>query len=289
MSNKTLLVAGPIALDDIAGSTNLIGGSGAFAAMAAAPIAPTQLWARAGKDLNQTLRGILERRQIDLAGVGYEGETPRFRNGVFESHGSCLPEVTPINANNLGAIAIVGLPPADGRRALDVAASLPGALERILVTAPRPNDCQKDPAYLTDCAKSATVLILPLEAAMNLTKASNPLTAAYALQDHGAKAVVLTAGILGGLLIYKNIQTTYPALPVEVVEPTGVHATFAGVLAAWCADEGKAHYNTLKRGVAIASVIAGMCALGVGPKKLLSIGHREYFERFNTLRRVEKY
>jgi sugar/nucleoside kinase (ribokinase family) len=289
MSGQYLLVAGPLALDDLPGGNGMIGGAGAYAAMAAAPLATTQLWARAGADLTPTLLGILERRKIDLAGVGHEGVTPRFRNGVFESFGSCLPEVTPINASNVGAIAVVGLPPADGRRALAVAASLSGAGERILLIAPRPDHCETDPAYLKECASAATILIIPLQAALSLTAKSNPLAAAKSLQDHGAKAVVLTAGMLGGLLVYKNIQTTYPAIPVEMVEPTGVGATFVGVLAGWCADEGKSDYNSLKRGVAIASAIAGMCGLGVGPKKLLGCGHREYFERFNTLRRVEKY
>ena len=63
----TLLVAGPVALDDHPRQNGLLGGVGLYAAIAAAPLAKTQLWARAGNSINNQLKAIIARRGIDLS------------------------------------------------------------------------------------------------------------------------------------------------------------------------------------------------------------------------------
>ena len=73
----SLLIAGPLALDDFPDAPGLLGGVGGYAAMAAAPLALTQLWSRGGKDITPQVRSILERRGIDLTGVSWNGETSR--------------------------------------------------------------------------------------------------------------------------------------------------------------------------------------------------------------------
>lgn len=283
----TLLIAAPLALDDLPQGKGLLGGAGGYAAMAAAPLAHTQLWARGGKDITPQVRGVLEHRRIDLAGVDWTGETIRGGPGIPRATGHALPAVEPTQAEDLGAVLLADLAPDEWRRAVRVIQNLPGGDTRSLVAAPHVGDLE-DRAFREEVCAVADVLILPVASAVALTVTTDPFAAARALVSLGAKCVILTAGPLGGLILYRQKATTYPALPVETVDGTGVAASFAGALAAWLTGAGKDDFRAIKRGCAVASGVAGICAQGFGPKKLLGADRKEYLERFNRLRRAAK-
>lgn len=288
MSRGVLLVAGPLVLDDLPQGTEIIGGGGAYAAIAAAPIAPVQLWARAGADLGSQRRGILAEHRIDLAGLGLEGASPRWSPAGFIAGGPLLPDATPTSAEDLGAVLLVHLPPDEQARALEAVRALPGSETRPLLIAPRP--ASADAASLRSASAAADVLVIPSATALRaFPEAVDALTAAELLRAAGAKCVALTNGVFGGLLLYQQKATTWPALPVATVDPTGTGAAFAGALAASCASHRVADFRTLKRGCAQASAVAGLCAAGVGPKKLLAADERVYLDRFNRLRRTAKF
>jgi sugar/nucleoside kinase (ribokinase family) len=291
MPRQALLVAGPLCLDDLPEQQGLLGGGGGYAAMGAGPITPTQLWARGGDAITPNLRAIFTKRRIDLAGVTWEGPTARWSPTGFSHSGGALPAIEPTEAEELGAVLLIDLAPADGRRALSVVSRLPKAETRPLLIAPRPADCAADHDYLKECAAAADVLILPaaMAASMEGDALSDPLALAGRIRALGAKCVVLTRGAFGGLVSYQQKATTWAALPVEVVEPTGIGSSFAGALAAWCATQGHADFSTIKRGLAMASAVASITAQGVGPRKLLTAESKEYVERFNKLRRTNKF
>jgi|GEM_PF-2870090 sugar/nucleoside kinase (ribokinase family) len=285
---STLLIAGPLALDDLPKASDLIGGVGGYAAIAASPLARTQLWARGGQEYTPQLQGILERRGIDLAGVSWQGRTPRGTPQGFLANGPVLSDVEPTSAEDLGGALLIGLPPDEWRRAQEAILRLPGADGRLLVASPRPGDLA-DPAFRSLCCAAADVLVLSCRRASELSGEANPLASARFFQALGAKTVVLTAGMLGGLIVYRQKAVTYPAMPVEVVDGTGTSAVFPGALAAWCAGSGKDDFRSLKRGCVVASGVAGICVQGIGPKKLLASDRKEYLERYNRLRRLAKY
>ena len=79
------------------------------------------------------------------------------------------------------------------------------------------------------------------------------------------------------------------ALATDAGVTPALASAFAGALAAWCAGAGKADFNAIKRGLAMASAVASICAQGIGPKKLLAADNKEYSERFNKLRRTNKF
>lgn len=283
----TLLIAGPLALDDHPQQNGLLGGVGGYAAIAATPLAPTQLWCRGGTDLSPQVRAILTQRHIDLSGVDWVGATPRGRATGFEPGGDLLPSMEPTSAEALGGVLLIGLPPAETRRALRVVAKLPGGEDRTLVVSPRVADLA-DAAFRKELLSVTDVLVLSVSKAMGLTGAGSPLGAALALQEDGAKIVVLTAGQLGGLIAYQAKHTTYPAVPVPTVDATGVSAAFPGALAAWIAGTGRCDFATVKRGCAVASGVGAICAQGLGPKKLLASDRAAYIDRFNRIRREQK-
>jgi sugar/nucleoside kinase (ribokinase family) len=283
----SLLIAGPLTLDDLPQAKGMLGGAGGYAAMAAAPLAHTQLWARGGKDITPQVRAILERRGIDLAGATWDGPTIHSGKPQPQAYQPALPDVEPTEAEDVGAVLVIGLAPDEWRRAIRVVQGLPGADGRSLVAAPKPSDLE-DERFRSEVCAAADVLIIPAAAAVALTVTTNPFDAARALGSLGAKCVILTAGPLGGLILYRQKATTYPALPVETVDGTGVSASFAGALGAWLTGAGKDDFRAIKRGCAVASGVAGICAQGIGPKKLLGADRKEYLERFNRLRRAAK-
>jgi sugar/nucleoside kinase (ribokinase family) len=279
----SLLIAGPLALDDLPQGKGLLGGAGGYSAMAGAPLANTQLWSRGGSGITPQVRGILERRGIDLAGVSWDGETHQGQRLI----GPVLSEVEPTDAGDLGAVLLIGIPPDEWRRATRAVRALPGGDSRTVVSAPRPDDLD-DQRFRSEVCADADVLILPSTRAMAMTATEDVFAAGRALGALGAKCVVLTAGPLGGLIVYRQKATTYPSLPIETVDGTGVGASFAGALAAWLTGAGKDDFRAIKRGCAVASGVAGICAQGIGPKKLLAADRKEYLERFNRLRRAAK-
>ena len=156
----TLLIAAPLTLDDFPQGKGLLGGAGGYAAIAAAPLAHTQLWARGGKDISAQVRGILENRRIDLAGVDWSGATMRGGPDLPRPTGPALPEVEPTQAEDLGAVLLADLAPDEWRRALRVVHGLPGGETRSLVAAPHVSDLE-DQRFRAEVCASADVLIPP--------------------------------------------------------------------------------------------------------------------------------
>ncbi|MBA2479435.1 MAG: hypothetical protein H0V44_02140 [Planctomycetes bacterium] len=272
---SALLVAGAVLIEDVGDARALIGGAGAYAAIAGAPLATTQLWAQAGSGFPPQARTIFENHRIDLAGVSWDGTSA--------SAAVSLPEIEPTSAEDLGAAAVVRLGPAEAERAFAVIARL-GQRPTVVVAPHRA--C--DRGHLQACAQAADILVLPLAVAAALAGGVDALAAGMWVRDLGAKAVVLTAGILGGLIIYGDKAVTYASMPMPKGSSRGTGAAFSGALAGWCAGEG-ADFRAIKRGCAMASAVAGICDQGVGPKKLLAAGRKEYIERFNRLRRTNKF
>jgi sugar/nucleoside kinase (ribokinase family) len=280
----TLLIAGPAGVD----AQGLISGSGLLAAVAAAPLSSVQLWSRTGT-ISQALREILGRRGVDLSGVdftgpvavvGADGQLPR-------SSGNPLGAFEPTSADGLTAVLVIGLDALATQQALRAARALQAP---IVICAQCPELPLEVPgaAPLDPEAHQCDLRIESLREAMRLTGTQDVLASACALQAAGAKAVVVTAGALGGLLVYGDRAVSYPVQPVAREHAgAGVAAVFAGALAGWCAGAG-ADFTALKRGCATASVVAGIHAAG-GPKRLLAADRAQYLERFNRLRRIAKY
>jgi len=291
----TLLIAGALGVDAL----GVIAGAGGVAAIAAAPLAAVQLWARGGS-LPPHPREILARRAIDLSGVTWDGPVSVFAadGRATQGSGACLGSCEPTSADGLRAVLVIGLAPAEELQALRAARALAAPLvivsgstqlaplQGVAVRSGQPTAPATSPQEQD--AAGIDVRIETLAAALRLTGAADALGAAKALQAAGAKAVVLTAGMLGGLLVFGDRAVSYPAQAIgEDPGHGGACAAFAGALAGWCEGAG-ANYTALMRGCATASVVAGIQVQG-GAKRLLGADRAQYLERFNRLRRIAKY
>ena len=287
MPTEALLVAGPCHLDTLAGQQGLIGGAGAYAAIAAAALAPCQLWSRCGTDFPQACLQLLEKRRIDIAGCISDGPSNQFQDGKLELHGQVLPEESPTDASLLAATLSIDLPIKEAQRAWDDFSKLKGHQQRLHITAPSHQCLDRD--SLTAWAAHSDILIMHCAQAQSLMGIDEPLALAQAIQELGATTVILLSGNLGGLLTYKNMQSGFLAIPRIAKEPTGSLSSFAGVLAASICKHGKVDFRGLKRACATASAVAGTCQQGIGPKKLLDLGREDYVQLYNKLRRSSKF
>ena len=286
MKARACLVAGPLSLDDLPEAPDTLGGSGFYAAAAAAPFALSQLWARAG-DLGPHLRRIISARHIDQAGLSYEGPI-RHWSPQQGCQDPVLPDLQPVRSQDLACVLLIDLPGKEMDRAV---AALQGMGESSypLLIAPQLAHCQEDPDLLNRCCRSATLLCLDCDSAQALTGYDDPLSAALDLQQRGAKSVALSAGSLGGLLCYQQKRCTWPAYPLPLRDHRGVRAALWGSLCGALAEAQSCDWRSLKRGLALSSGVASICGQGIGPKKLLSANRSDYQDRFTALRRNSKF
>ncbi|MDA3959424.1 MAG: hypothetical protein PF961_01445 [Planctomycetota bacterium] len=285
MSN-VLLLCGPTGFEAADDRSHLWAGTGLYAAASAAAFAPCQLWARAGDALTESAAEMLERNRIDPAGLGAEGPSPRF-GGDTPAQGPFLPEVEPVNAEQLGAAAIIDLAPTEAARASRVIAALPESGSRPVLIMP-PADTDGD--SLRAQAAQATVLVVGAQQAAAALGIAEPLACAEALLEAGATAVLVTAGAFGGIMAYKGKRTAWPCLPSPSLATSGhARAVFAGAMAGQLAQLGRIDFRNGKRFVATASAVAGAFARKPGPKQLMQLDHAAAQGQFLQMRRNAKY
>lgn len=286
MARGTLLLAGPVVLDVLDHGSPLLSGDGALAAMAAAALVPTQLWARAGTDLPQAAWEVLRRRRVDSSGLITDGLCHRreLATAALQRHGSDLPDEEPGDPEELACCAAVGLQSGELRRALDCFRALPRADHRLHCI----GLIGDDPHLVEACAGRADLLVLSARQACAGTGSADPLVAAGRLIGAGCTAVALTAGPFGGLLRYKNKCTTWPADPITPKDDHGALAVFTGCLVGALCEHGQIDWRVLKRACWTASAVAAASLREYGPRRLLQYDRSGYQELFNRLRRNGK-
>lgn len=243
------------------------GGAGAWSAAAAIPFAPVQLWARVHPP------DLLQRPNLDLTGCQAEGPS-----------GSDLPTIEPTSATDLGAICLVDLKTADLERVLRIVQKVPALAKVPRVVVPPPG---ADRSLLLQAAQGTQVLIVALSDALTALGVTCATTAAHQLQAGGALNVALTAGPLGGLLAYKGLAASWPALSRPDSGPrTGFRRwIMAGTVSAWCGGAGKWDLSQIRRALAIGGAVAGTLPGQPPLTSLLSLDRSACMERFDRLRR----
>jgi hypothetical protein len=285
-SINLLLLAGPCGFDGRPGCEHLLSGPGLLAAASAAASVPVQLWSRAGSDFDDHHRQVLRQATIDCAGIDDQGMSPRWY-GQDPASGPALPEFEPTDAEGVGAAAAIGLNGDESARALRAFAALPDADGRPLLLAP---DTTVDGDWLRAHASQATCLVLGLDHAQQALGDNDPLSCGQALLEAGAKSVLLSAGPLGGIALYKGKIVPWLTRPEHLDAPSGwARAAFAGVVAATLARLGRIDLRNLKRALATASAVAAACCHGHGSKAALAMSHGDQQGHFLRLRRNAKF
>jgi sugar/nucleoside kinase (ribokinase family) len=211
---------------------------------------------------------MLESRQIDTSGLVVEkgGKTFRWRGKytgdmnmaeTLEVHlnvlGTFSPELSPKFAETPFVFLANGHP-ATQRKVLAQAKN------RKLIVADTMNlwiETQRD--ELLALLREVDGLVLNDGEARMLTEQINLVRAGLDVLELGPKFVIIKKGEHGAMFLTREERFVMPAYPLaEVVDPTGAGDSFAGGFMGYLASTGKTDAATLKRAMAVGTVVASL-------------------------------
>lgn len=262
-----MLVVGPLAYDDVrtpAGRrTDVLGGSAAYASIAAAKYVPTGLVSVAGTDLREDDLRLLRRVGVDVRGVERrDGRTLRWsgsygddfarsdvRNtdlGVVAGWEPRIPE----SFRDARRVVLANTDPRAQREALD-------QLTPVVVVLDTMEEWISGGGGLDQLIARATVLSVNVRELVMIAGHDDVARAAAAILDRGTRAVIVKHGAAGATLHTSVATMTVPAYPATVVDPTGAGDALAGAFVGRLAELGGLDAamlrDALAHGVAAAS------------------------------------
>jgi sugar/nucleoside kinase (ribokinase family) len=269
-SNRSLLVVGSVALDDLDGpfgpKTDLLGGSASFFATAASYFTTgVSLVAVVGADFPEQHIGYFRSRGVDVSGLERRpGETFRWvgryaddlatrttldtRLGVFADF---QPRLSPHH----GGAQLVFLGNIHPALQLDV---LNQIRNPVLVAADTMNFwIERERDALLSTLKRVHTLLLNDEEARQLAGVHNLVDAARLIRHMGPHSVVIKRGDSGALLFYEGGVFSAPAMPLSAVrDPTGAGDTFAGGFLGYLAYANSLSPTAIRAAMIYGSVMA---------------------------------
>lgn len=263
-----VVVVGPLALDDVHAPgghrAGLLGGSGAYASLAAAKYGAVTLVSIAGADLEDANLEPLRDAGVDLSGLERApGRTLRW-SGVYTAdfaqstvRNTDLGVVrgwhprVPDGAADAGYLFLANTDPAVQNAALDQLRP-----DLIVLDTMAEWIRERRPALDAVVARATIVSLNGPELEL-LTGERDLALAAPAILAQGPRAVIAKRGALGAVLLTRNGAFNVPAYPATVRDPTGagdaLAGAFAGHLARTGRDDETALHDALIAGVAAAS------------------------------------
>ena len=123
------------------------------------------------------------------------------------------------------------------------------------------------------------------EEALQMTNATNVLSAAKKISDMGPAYVIIKKGEHGALLYHKNQTFLAPAAILDnVIDPTGAGDSFAGGLAGFLASRSEVDFETIKTAMIYGSSVASFCVTDFGTKSITNTTLSQIEERVEQLK-----
>ncbi len=302
-ANRSLLVVGSVALDDIDGpyglQKDLLGGSASFFSTAASFFTDNvSVIAVVGEDFPEEHLEFLRARGVNVSGVKrVAGETFHWvgkyaddlatretldtRLGVFadfqpklegahcDAELVCLGNIHPaLQLDVLGQAAKPALVAADTMN--------------FWIDGNRPE--------LVRTLERVHTLIINDEEARQLSGTHNLVNAANKIRAMGPRSVVIKRGDAGALLFAEGHPFFAPALPLEDVrDPTGAGDTFAGGFMGYLAYAGDLSPSTIRNAMIAGSVMASFCVEQFSLDGLRGLTPELIQERFNAFAQLSQY
>ncbi|MEW6271536.1 MAG: PfkB family carbohydrate kinase [Thermodesulfobacteriota bacterium] len=298
----SLLIIGTLAFDDIetpAGSVkNEIGGSAAYAALAASFSAPTAVVAIIGNDFPQETLARLANRGVDLAGVTV-GDGPCFRwsaryhenlnnRDTLDTQLNVLTQFRPELPESYRDAEHVFLGNIDPELQMSVLRQL---RRRKLVACDTMN-------FWLDSARPAVervlaqidMLIVNDDEARQLSGEHNLVRAAHVIRKMGPSRLLIKRGEYGVLAFEEGSVFAMPAYPLEeVFDPTGAGDTFAGGLLGYLARHEETSSAVLRRAIAQGSVMASLVVERFGMQRLWEVSPADIEARYHAFVRLTDF
>ncbi len=310
MSHSPVIIGGTIAIDHVktpeAEAANLLGGSAAYAALAASFFSrPVGLIGIIGRDFPRQHLDMLESRGISLHGVErsehesftWSGEyhanmnertTHRVGLNVLENWQVKVPEP-------LAAAPIVVLANMSPDNQLEMLAQCgidsPTAKEgRFVIADTMDLWIEIANERLHEVLPQLDLFVLNEGEARDLAGTSNLVRAGRILLEKGPRNVVIKLGEFGAML-FTGCGDFFraSAYPLEsVADPTGAGDTFLGAMAGWLAAQGPPPYSAaaLRQAVVQGSILASFTCEAFSTHRLEALAAGDLQERIEHFRRA---
>lgn len=264
-----VVVVGPLAYDDVrspAGRrTGMLGGSAAYASIAAAKYGPVGLVSVAGRDLADDDLRLLRRVGLDVRGVERrDGRTLRWigtygegftRSDVRNTDLGVVSGWRPRVPDAFRESARVLLANTDPRAQLEALAQLEPA---VVVLDTMDEWVREARVPLDRVVARATVLSVNVGELALITGSDDAAAGAAAILGRGPRGVIVKRGVFGAWLVTAGGSVALPAHPATVVDPTGAGDAFAGAFLGRLAELGRsdddAFRHAFSHGAAAASI-----------------------------------
>ena len=124
---------------------------------------------------------------------------------------------------------------------------------------------------LVQVVAKTDIITINDQEALQMTNASNVLSAAKKISNMGPSYVIIKKGEHGALLYHKNQTFIAPAAVLDnVVDPTGAGDSFAGGLAGFLASQPAVDFETIKTAIVYGSSVASFCVTDFGTKAIVN-------------------
>ncbi len=306
-TSPRVIIGGTIAIDHVktpeAEAANLLGGSAAYAALAASYFSrPVDLIGIIGHDFPKEHLEMLESRGVSLTGVErsesesftWSGEyhanmnertTHRVGLNVLESWQVKVPE----EIAGAGIVVLANMSPDNQLEMLSQCGATSGS-GRFVIADTMDLWIEIANARLLEVLPHLDLFVLNEGEARDLAGTSNLVKAGRLLLEKGPRNVVVKLGEFGAMLFLENGEIfRCSAYPLETVaDPTGAGDTFLGGMAGYLASKGHAPYDSaaLRQAVIHGSILASFTCEAFSTRRIETLGAGDLDARLDSFRAV---
>lgn len=293
----TVLVVGSLALDNVRTPfgevKGALGGSCAYASVAASHFAPTAIVGVVGRDFPEEHLKLFRRRRIDTSGVESDAKGRTFRwRGYYEYDMNQAHTLE--TALNVFATFRPKIPDTLRDAEYVMLGNIDPDLQlEVLEQVRRPKLTMVDTmnywiegkrSQLMKVIKRCDVILLNDAEARMLCDTVNLQVAARQLLDMGVKRVIIKKGEHGCLMFSQKDFFAAPAFPLEVVkDPTGAGDTFAGGFIGHVASSLRLTEATFRQAVVVGTAMASFTVEDFSLNRLSTLKSSEITTRCNRL------
>ncbi len=297
-----VLVVGSVAYDSIITphetGERILGGSAAYACLAASYFAPPRIVGVVCHDFRDRDRNKLAKRGIDLSGLLTDpsGRTFSWRGRYHENYNrrdtedlqlNVFEKFAPRLTEAHGATPFVLLGNIRPDLQLEVLNQLTAPRFVMADTIDIWIETQRD--KLAEVMRRADLLVVNDTESAKLTGEANAIVAGRALRRHGCKTVIVKKGEHGAVLFHEEGMFALPAYPVtERRAPTGAGDSFAGAMLGYLAAAGSTDFATLKQAMIYGTAVASLTVEAFSTDRLAKAGCREIRARRKELLKLIK-
>lgn len=300
--SPSIIIGGTIAIDHVktpeAEAQNLLGGSAAYAALAASFFTqPVDLIGIIGHDFPQEHLEMLESRGVTLTGV------ERSESESFTWSGEYHANMNERTTHNVGLNVLesweVKVPAEIAAASIVVLANMSPDNQLQMLS----QSAHASPFVIADTMDlwiaianerlhevlpKLDIFVLNEGEARELAGTNNLVKAGRLLLEKGPKNVVVKLGEFGAMLFAENGELfRCSAYPLETLaDPTGAGDTFLGGMAGYLAAHGSAPYEsvTLRQAIIQGSILASFTCEAFSTRRLQEIGGKELNARIEEFR-----